>query len=81
MPANLPLVEPLQGGAAVPGDWLAVDQWGVAGRFNAGACLLEPDLALLEYIAEQAVPSRDLCPLHEDWPDDAVRDVFGAAWR
>eukprot|EP00969_Alexandrium_andersonii_P256488 11338641-Alexandrium_andersonii.AAC.1 len=58
MPAHLPHAEPLQSGAAVPGEWLAVDQRGTAGRFNAGVCLLEPSLALLEYIVEQVEPFR-----------------------
>eukprot|EP00969_Alexandrium_andersonii_P009227 404272-Alexandrium_andersonii.AAC.1 len=36
MPAHLPPTALVQAGEGVPREWLAVDQYGVAGRFNAG---------------------------------------------
>eukprot|EP00969_Alexandrium_andersonii_P046031 2019883-Alexandrium_andersonii.AAC.1 len=53
----------------------------MAGRFNAGVCLLEPSLALLEFIMEQVDPFRELSAVHEDWPEEVAGDIFGAAWR
>eukprot|EP00969_Alexandrium_andersonii_P091439 4036087-Alexandrium_andersonii.AAC.1 len=50
MPVHLPQAAPLRSGDAVPREWLAVDQYGTAGRFNAGVCLLEPCLELLVHI-------------------------------
>eukprot|EP00969_Alexandrium_andersonii_P118617 5245397-Alexandrium_andersonii.AAC.1 len=81
MPPRLPRAGPLRCGAAVPREWFAVDQWGTAGRFNAGVCLLEPSLALLEYIVGQVEPFRELRPGREARHVGVVGDVFGAAWR
>eukprot|EP00969_Alexandrium_andersonii_P363359 15461750-Alexandrium_andersonii.AAC.1 len=81
MPTRLPHATPLQSGEAVPSEWLAVDGQGMAGRFNAGVCLLEPSLALLTYIVGQMEPTRDLRPAHGGGGAGGVEDVFGAAWR
>eukprot|EP00969_Alexandrium_andersonii_P268609 11869936-Alexandrium_andersonii.AAC.1 len=67
-------VEEFSSECIVPSGWLTADEWGVAGRFNAGVCLLEPDLELLEYIIEQTDRSRHLCPLNDDGSCDTVGD-------
>eukprot|EP00969_Alexandrium_andersonii_P152746 6754705-Alexandrium_andersonii.AAC.1 len=53
MPVHLPQDASLPRGGAAPPEWLEVDRHGVAGRFNAGVCLLEPSLRLLTYNVEQ----------------------------
>uniref|UniRef100_A0A6T0VPH1 Hexosyltransferase n=1 Tax=Alexandrium monilatum TaxID=311494 RepID=A0A6T0VPH1_9DINO len=79
MPAHLQHALPLASGDIVPNTWLEVcAQTGTAGRINAGVCLLEPDPELLEYIAREVDPAREL---FEADGADAICDVFGALWR
>lgn len=78
MPANLAQAHPLAHGAPVPDAWLeARNEWGAGARVNAGVCLLEPDEALLDAIAHEVSPERELAADRSY----GVPDVFGGLWR
>eukprot|EP00969_Alexandrium_andersonii_P097360 4296786-Alexandrium_andersonii.AAC.1 len=72
---------PMPGGAPVLCGRLVADWEGWAARVNAGVCVLQPNVLLLDYIVEQVEPLRYLEWVDDAGPDGAVGNVFGAPWR